>query len=335
LLEPGDVVLTESPTYPINLGSFRAHGARVIGVPMDGEGMRVDLLEQALARLAERGSPDGRHRVKLVYVIPDAQNPTGITMSAARRRALLRVAAAHGVPIVEDAPYRGVDYEGAAVPTVCGLAREEAENAAGGSAAGGGGATVLHVGSFAKTIAPGLRAGYLVAPPRLIDTCVMLKQGEDFCTSGLVQLVVARLLRDGTLEATVERLRTVQGRKLATMLEALETHLGDVPGITWTRPRGGLFVWLTLPAGSDTDALLERAIAERVAFIPGPYFYPPETLDEEGHAHAADPPTHELRLNFSDPAEGRIGDGIATLARLVRQERSARPAQAARPAHRS
>jgi 2-aminoadipate transaminase len=269
---------------------------------MDADGMRIDVLERLLAELASSGA-----RAKLIYTIPDAQNPTGISMSLTRRQRLLEVAAAHRLLVLEDAPYRGVIYQGAPIPSLYALAGDQHR------------AITILVGSFAKTIAPGLRIGYLVGPPGLIDSCVMLKQGEDFCTSGLIQLITERLIRDGEVARTVARLREVQGQKLAAMLAALERELGGLHGVQWTRPLGGLFVWLTLAAGSDTDALLERAIAEKVAFIPGRYFYPGECAGPDGVPVAAPAPRHELRLNFSDPPLDRIAAGIATLARLIRE----------------
>ncbi len=300
LLTPGDVVITEWPTYPVNLSSFRTHGARTIGIPMDDDGMRVDILDRLLERLAETGRP-----AKLIYVIPDAQNPTGITMSLARRRALASAAAAHGVAIVEDGPYRRLVYGGMPAPAIVALAATS-------------GARAIFVGSFAKSVAPGLRLGYLVAEPELIDACVLLKQGEDFCTSGIAQLVIERLIRNGTIARQETTLAAIQGAKLAAMAGALEREMRGLP-VRWTRPQGGLFIWLVLPASADSERILERAIERRVAFIPGPYFYPDECAGEDGRPAPLPAPRHTLRLNFSYPPLADIPLGVAALAQVFRE----------------
>ena len=300
LLNPGDLVITEWPTYPVNLSSFRTHGARTIGVPMDEDGMRVDLLDRLLSRLAAAGSPP-----KLIYIIPDAQNPTGITMTRARREALCAVAAAHEIAVVEDGPYRRLVYAGATEPPVYALA-------------GATEARTIFVGSFAKSVAPGLRIGYLVAEPPLIDACVLLKQGEDFCTSGLAQLVIERLIRNGTIARQESVLAEIQGAKLTAMLGALDTEMRGLP-VRWTRPSGGLFVWLTLPEGADADRILDRAIERRVAFIPGQYFYPDECAGEDGRPQPLAAPKNALRLNFSYPPLADIPPGIASLAAVFRE----------------
>ncbi len=229
LVAEGDVVITEWPTYPVNLASFRTHGARTIGVPMDGEGIQVPVLDRLLAALAAAGRPP-----KLIYVIPDAQNPTGITMSAARRAKLAAIAARHGVLLVEDAPYRRLDFAGRPEPALW-------------TYAGEAGAAAALVGSFAKTVAPGLRVGYLLADPELIDTAVLLKQGEDFCTAGALQLVIERLIRGGVVARQEARFAAVHAAKMAAMAAGLERELDGLP-VRWTRPRGGLFLWLELSA---------------------------------------------------------------------------------------
>jgi 2-aminoadipate transaminase len=300
LLKPGDVVVTEWPTYPVNLASFRTHGTRTIGVPMDQDGIQVEILDRLLHRLGEAGTP-----AKLIYLIPDAQNPTGITMTRARREALCAAAAEHGTAIVEDGPYRRLVYSGSPEPPVYALAQEI-------------GCRAIFVGSFAKSVAPGLRIGYLAAEPPLIDACVLLKQGEDFCTSGLGQLVVERLIRGGTIARQEAVLAEIQGAKLTAMLAALETEMRGLP-VRWTRPSGGLFVWLTLPEGSDTDRILERSIERGVAFIPGPYFYPDERAEEDGRPRPLAAPRHTLRLNFTYPPAKDIPRGVAVLAQVFRE----------------
>ena len=301
LVAEGDIVVTEWPTYPVNLASFRTHGARTIGVPMDGEGIQVAVLERLLAVLASAGRPP-----KLIYVIPDGHNPTGITMSAARRAALAAVAARYGVLLVEDAPYRRLDFAGRPEPALWTYASEA-------------GAAAAYVGSFAKTVAPGLRVGYLLADPELIDTAVLLKQGEDFCTAGALQLVIERLIRGGVVARQEARFAAVHATKMAAMAAGLERELQGLP-VHWTRPRGGLFVWLELSgAGVDSDAILERAIGNGVAFIPGRYFYPDELAGEDGQPHPSPAPTHTLRLNFSYPPLADIPRGVAALGRTLRE----------------
>jgi 2-aminoadipate transaminase len=170
-------------------------------------------------------------------------------------------------------------------------------------------------------VAPGLRVGYLLADPELIDTAVLLKQGEDFCTAGALQLVIERLIRGGVVARQETRFAAVHAAKMAAMAAGLERELAGLP-VRWTRPRGGLFVWLELTGTQghiDSDAILERAIGNGVAFIPGRYFYPDELADEDGQPHATPAPTHTLRLNFSYPPLADIPRGVAALGRTLRE----------------
>jgi 2-aminoadipate transaminase len=226
-------------------------------------------------------------------------------MSRDRREALCAVAATHGIPVIEDAPYRRLTFGGEPEPAVRTLGALS-------------GARVIFVGSFAKTVAPGLRAGYVLAEPALIDSLTLLKQGEDFCSPGVSQIVIERLIRNGTLARQESTLAKVHGAKRDAMLAALEEEMRGLP-VHWTRPSGGLFLWLTLPEGADADRILERAIERQIAFIPGRHFYPDEETGADGRPRLVEPPGHTLRLNFSYPPLDQIRRGITVLAGVLRE----------------
>ncbi len=280
-LNGGDVVLTENPTYLAAIQAFQTLEARFVPVPTDDDG----LVPEALPELIRQ------HRPKLLYTIPNFQNPTGVTLSASRRAALARIAAEHNLTVLEDDPYGKLRYRGAEVPPV--KHWDEA-------------GVVLYASTFSKTIAPGLRLGWVAAPPEVFSRLLILKQAADLHTSSFDQRVAHAYLTREDQTAHLERIRHAYGERFGVMDAALRESLPA--GFTWTKPEGGMFLWVTGPANLDGLALLERAIARQVAFVPGRDFFP----TEGGRNH--------LRLNFSNSTPERIREGIGRLGELCRSE---------------
>jgi DNA-binding transcriptional MocR family regulator len=276
LLEPGDVVLVESPTYLAALQCFGFAGARVVPVPTDEDGVLPDALEELVLR----------ERPKLLYVIPDFQNPTGRTLPAERRRAVAEVAGRHGLWIAEDDPYGELRFEGDRLPWISSY--EAAADR-----------TVL-LGSFSKVMAPGMRLGWLRAPAALRRPCVIAKQAADLHTSTVDQAAAARYLADNDLDAHLGRVRTAYRARRDALLAGLPAALPA--GSAWNRPEGGMFVWVRLPAGQDATALLRTAITHNVAYVPGAPFY------------AAEPDPATLRMSFTTHTPEEISEGLRRLA---------------------
>ncbi len=248
-LDEGDTVLVESPTFVGALQSFNAYGVRYAPVPLDDGGVCLDLLEEALRD----------RRPKFMYIQPNFQNPMGVSLSLERRVRLVELADAYGVPILEDDPYGQLRFSGEPLPSLLALdAARHPENAAAGRYVAG---NVVHLGSFSKTLTPGLRVAWAVAPVELAQQFVMAKQGSDLHTSALGQAMAAEFLRRGWLPAQVERIRRTYLERRDAMIAALEEYLPA--GVQYTRPEGGLFLWMTLPEGIDTVPLLSEAAAQR------------------------------------------------------------------------
>jgi 2-aminoadipate transaminase len=285
----GDRLLTEEPTYLGALQAFTAYQAQYLTVPIDEEGMRTDLLEEAL-----RAGP------KFLYVLPNFQNPGGVTLSLERRWRLVELASRYGVPIVEDDPYGQLRYEGRHLPPLVKLDAEHHGSARLGRPYRGG---VIYLGSLSKTLAPGLRVGWIVAPEEVVARLVQVKQGMDLHTSTFTQLIAYEAARGGFLDRHVRRIREVHGARRDAMLTALERHFP--PGVRWTRPQGGLFLWVTLAEHFDTSELLTEALKEKVAFVPGRPFHP------NGGGK------HTLRLNFSYSRPEVIEEGIRRLGAAI------------------
>jgi 2-aminoadipate transaminase len=290
-INPGDRVVTEEPTYLGALQAFSACQATYLPIRLDHDGLKVDLLEEAL-----RAGP------KLLYVLPNFQNPTGVTLSLERRRRLIELAAHYGVPIVEDDPYGQLRYQGTHLPPLVVLDAEYHGCAHGESSLRGG---VLYLGTLSKTLAPGLRIGWVVAPQEVIQRLVTLKQGTDLHTSSLTQVVAYETAKGGFLDRHVRDIRNVYRARRDAMLGALEAHFPT--GVQWTRPQGGLFLWVTLPAGLDSATLLQEALAAKVAFVPGAAFFP------QGGGETT------LRLNFSFCPPSAIVEGVRRLGQAVRR----------------
>lgn len=293
LIDPGDVVVVEAPTYPGTLHAFRNVGARFACVPCDGDGMQVDRLPEVVARVEEETGS----RPKLVYTIPDFANPTGVCLSEARRRRLLDLTGEMGIPLFEDDPYGCLRYRGEPIPPIARLAD--------------GAPHVLYASSFSKVLAPGVRVAWSVGAPELIRAMVLLRQGEDLCTPTATQAVVAEYCRRGHLERHLERIVDHYRAKRDAMQREL---VAAVPpeAASWHEPEGGFFFWLTLP-GRDSDELFNEAVERGVAFLPGGAFYP--SADEQvgqvfgGSEHA--------RLCFTFANEAQIAEGCRRLAQAL------------------
>jgi 2-aminoadipate transaminase len=274
LIDPGDSVLVEAPSYLAALQCFSSYEAVLETVETDEEGMRVDALERALRT----------RKPKLIYLVPSFQNPRGTTLPLERRARIARLAAESGVAVLEDDPYGELRYRGAALPPIAGIDPD---------------APVIHLGSFSKTFAPGLRLGYAIAGERTIRALTIAKQATDLHTGSLSQRAVARMLETFDYDAHLRRLQALYGERLDAMLASLERSFPQ--GTAWTRPEGGLFVWVRLPDGIDAERLLPDAMRERVAFVPGAPFYPTRPCRET------------LRLNFSNRPPALIAEGMARL----------------------
>ena len=286
LIDPGDVIVAEGPTYPGAVPTFSSYQAEVVQIDMDADGMRVDLLEEALERLAREG-----RRPKFIYTVPSFQNPAGVTMSLRRRQRLIEIAHQRELLVLEDNPYGLLRYEGAALPPLHAL---------------DGGVFVMYLGTFSKILSPGIRLGWVVAPPPVLEKINLGKQAADLCTSTLSQLMVRAYFEQGRWRNYVESLTDVYRRRRDTMLDALAEHFP--PQAEWTRPGGGLFIWVTLPDFIDTTDLLARALRENVAFVPGEGAY----LDGRGRS--------AMRLNFSGSDEHRIREGVRRIGEVVSEQ---------------
>ncbi|HLY29372.1 MAG TPA: PLP-dependent aminotransferase family protein, partial [Aggregatilineales bacterium] len=292
LINEADPVVTETPTYVGALQAWRALAPHFVGVPMDECGMLTDQL----------GKLDP---FKLTYLLPNFQNPSGISLSAERRIKALELAQQNHFLIVEDDPYRELRYSGQDVPALV-----ESEAAMLGSNWNTG-TKVVHLGSFSKTLSPGLRLGWMLASEHMIHMCVLAKQGTDLHSSALSQMITEDLLRHHTLEKNIPKIRTLYRERRDTMLDVLGSRLTG--HAQWTRPDGGLFLWMTIPGESDSPGLLEQALKQNVAFVPGDAFY----FDGRGK--------DALRLNFSVTPPDMIREGINRLSDVI-LERQIHPA---------
>ena len=278
LLDRGNVVAVEAPTYLGAIMSFRSFEAEVVALPLDDQGLDPDALEAELRRGL---------RPKLLYTIPDHQNPAGVTLSADRRGAVVELARRYRFLVVEDVAYRELVFDGEPAPSLWAAAPD----------------VVLQIGTFSKTFMPGTRLGWACGPREVVAKLAWSKQTTDQCASALGQRLLVEYGRRGFLDETIERSRTFYGRRCRKLLDVLARRMP--PGVDWTRPRGGFFTWLTLPRDTDAGELAERAADAGVAVVPGMPFF----SDERGR--------HNVRLSFSRVGDEEIDEGIARLAALV------------------
>jgi 2-aminoadipate transaminase len=292
LINPGDSVLVEAPTYLGALQAFNVYGAQYVSVPIDEDGLVTAQLESRL-----RAGP------KFMYVLPNFQNPAGVTLSEGRRHELILLADQYGVPIIEDDPYGQLRYEGEHLAPLVVLDRENLRRD-NGFALG----NVIYLSTFSKTLAPGLRLAWIVAPKDVIEKLVQLKQAADLHTSTFTQFVAYEVARDGFLDQHVKLIRRAYRERRDVMLQALKEFFP--PEVTWTHPQGGLFLWVTMPRGTDGQELFQAALAQNVAFVPGDCFYANDS--EEGCCH--------MRLNFSYSKPEQIKEGVRRLSVAVKRQ---------------
>ncbi len=287
-LDPGDVVLCSLPTYLGATQAFRAFQARLVGVPLLDDGMDMDALEQAVRDQRKSGG-----RLKLIYVVPDFQNPAGVCWSEEKRRKLLQVASREDLLVVEDMPYRGLRFSGEQKPAIATLDTE---------------GRVILLFTFSKLLSAGIRLGAMAAQAGIVDKFVAMKQATDLCTPSLTQRLAVRFMEEHSLSEHIRKICPRYREKRDAMLAALERHMPDGEGMSWTKPEGGLFVWLRLPEEIDARPMVERAIEQKVAYVPGEPFF----VDGSGQ--------NTLRLSFSLVTPEQIDEGMARLGKVVAEE---------------
>jgi 2-aminoadipate transaminase len=292
LLDPGDVVLVELPTYTGAITAFHNVQARLVGVRQEADGVDLDELDATWTRLQREG-----HRVRVLYVVPNFQNPTGLLIGLEKRRRLLAWAERRNVLIVEDDPYRELYFEDSA--SEADVRPIKADDADG---------RVVYLSSFSKTLAPGYRVAWIDAPAPLAAKLEFAKQAADLCTGGLDQRVVFEACRRGVLDQQLPMLRAHYRQKRDVMVEALQREFG--PEVTWPSPRGGFFLWATLPASIDADVMIARAVEHGVIYVAGEAFF----VDGAGSGR------NIVRLSFSAPSHDRIREGVARFGLTVREE---------------
>jgi 2-aminoadipate transaminase len=281
-IDPGDVILAEGPSYVGALGTFASYQAQVVHVPMDDDGLIPEALDETMTRLADAG-----RRVKFLYTVPSFHNPAGVTLSVGRRTRVLEICQRAGLLVIEDNPYGLLGFETEPERAL------RADNAPG----------VVYLGTFSKTIAPGLRVGWAVAPPGIRDKLVLAAEAAVLCHSSLAQLMVREYLTTQPWREQVKTFRELYRERRDAMLDTLAAVMPA--GCRWTRPAGGFYVWLQLPPGLDAKAMLPRAIAARVAYVPGTGFY----ADGSG--------ADCMRLSYCYPEPARIQEGVRRLAEVV------------------
>jgi DNA-binding transcriptional MocR family regulator len=283
--DPGDVVLAEGPSYVGALGSFAAYQANVVHVAMDDDGLVPQALREAIAAVTAAG-----RRAKFLYTIPNFHNPAGVTLAVDRRAEILEICAESGVLVVEDNPYGLLGFDGQTYPALRSYDRDN----------------VVYLGSFSKTFAAGLRVGWVLAPHAVRERLVLAAESATLCPPTITQMVVSRYLATHDWRGQIKLFQQTYRERRDAMLAALDQHLPV--GCTWTRPDGGFYVWLTVPEGVDTKAMLPRAITSRVAYASGTGFY----ADGLG--------SRQMRLSFCYPTPERIKEGVRRLANVLADE---------------
>jgi 2-aminoadipate transaminase len=290
-IDPSDPILVELPSYIGGLQVFNSYGAKLMGVKADDDGMLMEDLESKLAKLRQE-----EEHYKFVYIVPDFQNPSGVTLTQDRRQEMIKLSERYNVVIIEDSPYRQIRFEGTAPEMLYKL--DHTHN-------------VITLFTFSKTLAPGLRLGYILADEDIIQKMSILKQSLDLCTSSLNQLLAAEFLKAGLIRNHVRGIVDLYQSRKDAMLLALEHYMPE--GVTWTKPEGGLFLWVRLPAHMNADELFYEAIKENVAYVIGSAFH----CDGSGQ--------NTMRLNFSYPSVEQIDEGIKRLAKVIEANLRGKP----------
>jgi 2-aminoadipate transaminase len=289
-LDPGDALVVERPTFAGALAAFQMQRPVYLGVDLDADGMDIHSLQDVLSNCRTRG-----RLPRFIYVVPDFQNPSGITMSLAKREALLDLGDRYGIPIIEDSPYRTLRYRGTTLPSLFSLDQRR------------GGGRVIGVYTFSKLFCPGMRVGFNVGPPEVMDKMTNIKEGSTLNTPKYNQDMCAAFLAEVDLDAYFERCRAYYADKMGVFLNALTEHFPPERGVTWTRPDGGMFLWVSLPESVDTRQLFHAALEFKVAFVPGEVFY------GEG------PERHHMRVNFSYPSREQLQEAVGRLSDCLEQ----------------
>jgi 2-aminoadipate transaminase len=287
-INSGDRILVESPTYLGALQAWNAYGVKYVTIPLDDDGMRTDLLESRL-----------RTGLKFIYVLPNFQNPTGVTLTSERRKELIEISNAYGVPILEDDPYGQLRYEGEHLPPV--VVFDDEIRAKEVPVYSG---NVIYTSTFSKILAPGLRLAWVVAPVDVIKKLVQAKQGSDLHTSTLTQFIAYQIANSAWMKTHIQTIRRVYKERRDVMLQTLEEYMPE--GVNWTKPKGGLFLWVTLPGNCDTTEMFDKAVAAKVAYVPGESFFP------------LGGGKNTMRLNFSYSKPETIQEGIKRLAKMLK-----------------
>ncbi len=282
-----DVVFVEEPTYVGGIQAFNSYGARMVPVKSDENGILPDELEKSIVELIKNGF---RSQLKLIYIIPDFQNPSGVTTSLERRKSLLEIAEKYDLIVIEDTPYRQLRYRGETVPPIYSL-----DNSG----------RVISLFTFSKIFAPGFRLGWIVGSKEVIEKIIMAKQAADLCTSPFTQSITYEYLKRGYLKNQIKLIKENYKEKMEIMLESLEKDMPKLDGLKWTEPDGGLFLWLTLPEYMDSRELFLKAIDKKVAYVVGDAFHPQAKMK------------NALRLNFSYPSPRKIIEGVRRLAEAI------------------
>jgi len=288
-IDPGEIIISEAPGFPGSLAAMEACGARIVGVEMDDSGMLPDRLKETLKSLLDKNEP-----IKFIYVIPEFQNPSGRTMDTRRRRDIIEVAKAFDLPILEDQPYRELRYDGEQLTTIWELARKEYNDPD----------LVTICKSFSKILGPGMRLGYIMGPSDVVGQMVKWAQKITVSPDCTTQRVAARFIEKGHMNGHIAKIIELYRPRRDAMLNALKAHMPA--SVKWTVPEGGMFIWVTFPDEVDTDAILVRAVENKVAFIPGSKFYTGGIVKK-----------NELRLNFSYTSLDLIEEGIKRLSKLL------------------
>jgi 2-aminoadipate transaminase len=286
LIDNGDYVLCGLPSYLGGLNAFSVYGASLKGITLDEYGMKTEELEETIISLNELGK-----KIKFLYIIPDFQNPAGITLSEERRTKIIEIAEKYDFLIVEDSPYRDIRFSGEPQPMMYKLDKT---------------GRVITLCTFSKILAPGFRVGWIIGHPEILDRLVMAKQTADLCTSAFVQKVIARYLEKGLLEKNLGRTIALYRERRNHMIKCFRKYMPA--GVTWTEPEGGLFLFVTLPEKIDTDSIFKKALEKNVAFVSGASFF----CNDCGH--------NTMRINFSYSKPEIIEEGIKRLARVIEEE---------------
>ncbi len=285
-LSPGDIAIVELPSYLAALNAFYSYGGELVGIPMDEDGMRMNILEEKLIQLKNEG-----RKVKFIYTISNFQNPAGVTMSLNRRKKIIEIAHKFNVFIIEDNPYEKLRFEGEPIPSIYSLEKN---------------GSVISLGTFSKILCPGLRLAWILGNEEIIRKIAILKQATDLCTSILNQLIASEYCELGKLEENIESNVHIYKKKRDVMLNALEKYFPKEA--TWTKPQGGFFVVATLPEYIDTKEMLKEAIEENVAYVPGAPFF----ADGKGQ--------NTMRLSFCYPSEEDIEEGIKRIGNVIKKK---------------